>query len=110
MSGVQPDFAQDKVSSDPLMADIMEREADAWMVHPQVLVHFVEQHGDQGGLPIVTVDDIGVFIGFEHELERGTAEKAEALGIILVAVKDPTVEEIPVMVRLDKEAFQTIHP
>jgi hypothetical protein len=108
--GVEADLAEDEIAGDALVSDVMESKADARVAHAEVLIDFVEEDGDESGLPIVAMDDVGVFIGLEHELEGGAGEEGEAFGVIGVAVEDAAVEEIAVEMGFDEEAAQAVHP
>src|SRR5690349_815190 len=58
----------------------------------------------------MAMNDLRMFVGLEHELQRRPAKKGESFPIIMVAVKHAAVEEIAVQVRFDKETLEAIHP
>ena len=111
LPGVESHFPQQVLAPDPLVAYVVQRETHPRMMHPQLLIHLVEQHRHQGRLPVVAMNNIRMFVALEQELHRRPAEKSEAFSVIRVAVKDAPVEEIALRVGLDKEALQVIdHP
>ena len=91
------------------MAEVVKREADARVSHSKVLINFVKEHGHQSRLPIVAMNDVRMFVRFEHELERRAAKESEALDIVVVAVKDSAIEEVMMGVRIDEKTFQAFH-
>ena len=95
-------------SRDPLMPEVMDGVADPRVRHPGVLVYFIEQDGNQTGLPVVTMDDLRVFISFEHEFQCCAAEECKTRDIVVVSVKQSAVEEIVLRMRINEEAFQVV--
>src|SRR5690349_8829385 len=49
-----------------------------------------------------------MLIGFEHELHRRPAEESKSLDIILLTVKNATIEKVLSGVCVDKETLQTV--
>ncbi|OQB89622.1 MAG: hypothetical protein BWX86_02415 [Verrucomicrobia bacterium ADurb.Bin122] len=106
---VEPGGTQDVLAGEPLVGDVVQGEADARMAQAGLLVELVEHHGHERGLPVVAVDHVGVFAGFQHELQRGFAEEGETLVVVVVPVVNAPVEEILLRVRLDEEALPSMH-
>src|ERR1039457_964890 len=106
---VETGRAQDMLTGDALMLEVMQRVAHPRMSHPRVLIHLIEQHWHQAGLPIMAVNDVWVLVALEHELQRRTAEEGEALVVIHLPVKGAAVEEVMVGMRLDEEALAAMH-
>jgi len=73
--------------------------------HAEIFVPFEKQHRDQGGLPIMAVDDVGMLVGLEHELQGRPAEKGKAFRIVPVAVEGAPIEEISMRMGFDKKAL-----
>src|SRR6478736_733615 len=90
---IQAGGAQDVFPRDALMLQVVQREADARMRHAEVLINLVEQHRHEGGLPVVTVDDVGMLAALEHELQSGATEEGEALVIIHLTIEHAAVEK-----------------
>ncbi len=106
---VQPGGAQDVLPGDALVLEVVQRVAHPRMGHAHVLVHLVEQHRHQAGLPVVAVNDVRVLVALEHELQRGPAEEGEPLVVIHLPVEGAAVEEVVVGMRLDEEALAAVH-
>ncbi len=106
---VEAGRAQDVLPGDALMLEVVQRVTDPRMGHAQVLVHLVEQHRHQAGLPVVAVNDVRVLVALEHELQRGPAEESEPLVVIRLPVERAAVEEVLVGMRLDEEALAAVH-
>ena len=79
---VEPGGAQDVLPGDALVLKVVQGEANPRMRHAEVLVHLVEQHRHQAGLPVVAVDDVRVLVALEHELQRRPAEEREPLVVV----------------------------
>jgi hypothetical protein len=90
------------------MAEVVNREADTLVFHAVILVGFEKKHGDQGGLPVVAMDDVGPLVGFEHVLKSGFAEKGIAHNVVGIAIGGGAVEEIILRVGLNEEAFPSV--
>ena len=54
------------------------------------------------------MNDFGVLVALEHELEGGAAEEGVALGVVALAVESSAVEEIMRGVGLDEEALEAV--
>ena len=67
--------AQDVLPGDALMLEVMQRVAHPRMSHSQMLVHLIQQHRHQAGLPIMAVNDVRVLVALEHELQGGLAKE-----------------------------------
>ena len=106
---VETGRAQDMLPGDALVLEVMQSVTHPGMGHPHVLVHLVEQHRHQAGLPIVAVDDVRVLVALEHELECRPAEEGEPLVIIHLPVKRVPIEVVVVGMRLDEEALAAMH-
>jgi hypothetical protein len=91
------------------MPDVVQRVTHPGVCHPQTLIHFIEEHRDQGGLPVVAVDDVRMLVCLEQELQRRPTEKSESFSVIGLAVKDAAVEKIGRRTRIDEEALQAVH-
>src|SRR5206468_8145720 len=102
---IQARRAQQMLSGNTLVLQVVERITNAGMDHAQALVDLVEQHRRQRGLPIVAMDDVRVLVAPEHELQGGPAEKGKALVVIPLAVKHPAIEEIVLGVWFNEEAL-----
>src|SRR5262245_35348205 len=57
----------------------------------------------------MTMDDVGMLICLEHELQRGAGEESKSFDIIMMTVKDAAIEKIVVGMRIDEETFQSFH-
>ena len=100
--GIQMILAQHEIAGDTLVVNIVNGETHTRMGHAELAVGFVQQHRHQRALPVVHMNNIGMFAGLEHELERGLREKGEPLGIVLVAVHDAAAEKVFKEMRLDE--------
>src|SRR5689334_16907558 len=109
MRRVQAYLAKNEIIGDTLMTDVVQCVAHAWVGHTQVFVHFKEQRRNESGLPVVAMDDIRVLVQFQHQFERGAIEEGESRRIVVMSIKDATVEEMLFGVRLDKEAFHPVN-
>ncbi len=87
----------------------MNRETDPLVLHSGIFVHLEQQDGRQSRLPVVTVDDVGAFIGFQHVFQGSLAEEGEPHCIVVVPVGAGAVKEVIPRVRLDEEAFEPAH-
>ena len=74
---------QHPLAGQPLVAEVMHREADALLAHPDRLVDLVQQDRDQRRLPVVAVDDLRTLARLEHELERRLAKEREPADVIV---------------------------
>ena len=90
------------------MADIVQRVADPRMGHPQLVVDLIKQHRYQAGLPIVAMDDVGMLVALEHELQGCAGEECKALRVVALAVEAAAIEEIICRIGLDEEALQVV--
>src|SRR6266404_6571551 len=106
---VEAGSAQDALAANALVLEIMESVTDPRMGHAKPLKNFIKQHRHQSGLPVVAMDDVRVFVAFEHELESGTGKKSKALVIVSVTVENPPIEEVLIGMRLDEEAFAAMN-
>src|SRR5437773_6855338 len=97
--------AQDMLSGDSLVLQIVQGVTDAGLGHPDVLIDFIEQHGGQTALPIMAMNDVRALVALEHELERCPAEKSKPFVIIALAVKRPALKEVMIGVRFDEKTF-----
>jgi len=95
---------------DALVAHVVQGEANPRVRHAQTLVHLVEEHGHQSGLPIMAVDDLELPVGFEQELHRRPGKEGKALPVVALAVAHAADEEIVVRMGINEEAFQALHP
>ena len=70
--GRKPGLAEDVLAGKPLVAQVVEGEADPGVRHAQPLVNLEEQHGRQGGLPVmaVTIELISYCSGCRRILVR----------------------------------------
>jgi hypothetical protein len=109
MARIQTDLAQDVFAMNALVAKIVKGEADARMAHAEMLIDFVKQDGDERGLPVVAMDDVGMLVGLEHEFERCAGEESETLDVIMIAIEDAAIEKVVVGMRIDEKAFQPFH-
>ena len=75
------------------MAEVVHREADPLIAHPDRLIELVKQYGDEPRLPIVAVDDVRTLSGLQQELERRLAEEGKAVRIVMRAVDVAAVKE-----------------
>ena len=96
------------LSRDPLMPEVVEGVADPRVRHPNVFVHFIQEDGNQTGLPVVTMNDLRVFIRLEHEFQCCAAEEGKTRHIVVMSVKQSAVEEIVLRMRIYEEAFQIV--
>src|SRR4051812_8078770 len=103
---MQADLAQDVFARQSLVAEVVQRETNARMPHPEVLINLVKQHGDQRGLPIVTMDDLRMLVGLEHELKGRSREERKARIVIAMPIKNPPVEKLLRRMRLDEKTFK----
>src|SRR6266705_6359209 len=108
MPGIQSYLPQDMLSRDPLMPEVVEGVADPRVRHPNVFVHFIQEDGNQTGLPVVTMNDLRVFIRLEHEFQCCAAEEGKTRHIVVMSVKQSAVEEIVLRMRIYEEAFQIV--
>ena len=106
---VETGGAQDMLTGDALVLEVMQRVANPRVSHAHPLVHLVEQDRDQPRLPVVAMNDVGVFVALEHELQRRLAEERKALVVVALPVKRAAMEEVLVGVRLDEEALSPVH-
>ena len=109
MARIQSDLAQDVFTVDALVAEVVKGEADARMAHAKMLIDFVKEDGDERGLPIVTMDNVGMLVGLEHELQRGAGEESETFDVVMMAVKNAAIEKIVMGMRVNEETFQPFH-
>src|SRR5437016_13584210 len=58
----------------------------------------------------MAMDDLRMFVCFEHEFHRRAAKEGESFAVVMVAVKNATVEEISIQMWLNEETFQAVHP
>ena len=105
----QPGGPQHVLAGHALVAEVVDGVAHPRVGHPGVLVHLVEQHRHQPGLPVVAMDDVGSPAGLVHELQGGLAEEGEPGGVVGVAVEVPAVEEVVRRVRVDEVAAPAVH-
>src|SRR5580765_1419273 len=91
MPRIQSNLPQDLLAVNSLMPDIVQRVAHPRACHSQTLVHFIEEYRNQGGLPIVAVEDVRMLVRFEHELQGRPTQKSNSFSIIRLAVKDAPV-------------------
>src|SRR5206468_12751005 len=110
MPGIQSYLPQDMLSRDPLMPEVVEGVADPRVRHPNVFVHFIQEDGNQTGLPVVTMNDLRVFIRLEYEFQCCAAEEGKTRHIVVMSVKQSAVEEIVLRMRVYEEAFQVADP
>jgi len=104
-SRVQAHQPNHMVPSHTLMHDVVDGVANPRVGHAEIFVPFEKQHRDQGGLPIMAVDDVGMLVGLEHELQGRPAEKGKAFRIVPVAVEGAPIEEISMRMGFDKKAL-----
>jgi len=109
MSRTQTDLAQNMFTVDALVGDVVKGEADARVAHAEVLIGFVKEYGHERGLPVMTMDDVGMLVRFEHEFQGGAGEESESFDIVMMAVKNTAIEKIVVGVRIDEETSQAFH-
>ena len=57
----------------------------------------------------MTMDDIGMLIGLEHELQRCAGEESESFDVVMMAIEDAAIEKVVVRMRVDEETFQSFH-
>ena len=69
---IQPGCPEDRLAGRTLMREVVDRVADALVLHPELRIDLEEQDGDEGGLPIVAMDDVGPAIRAQHEFQRGS--------------------------------------
>ena len=105
---VQAGGAEDVFSRHALMLHVVQRETDTRMLHAEMLINLVEQHRHEGGLPVVTVDHVGMLATLEHELQRGATEESEALVVVLLAVERAAVEKIVIAVCVNEVALAPV--
>jgi len=74
-----------------------------------VLVNFVEQYWHQARLPVMTVNNIRVFVALQHELQRRSAKKRKPLIVIGLPIKCPSVEKVMGGMWFDKETFTPVN-
>src|SRR6516225_7275327 len=58
----------------------------------------------------MAMDNVRMLVALEEKFHCCSAKKGESLPVVVVAIKYAAVEKVPIEVRLDKEAFQAIHP
>jgi hypothetical protein len=100
---------QNVFAMDALVAEIVQRETNPWVAHAEVLIDFAKEHRHERGLPVMTMNNIGMLIRLEHEFERGPAEESESFNIIMMSIKDPAIEKVVVRMRIDEKTFQPFH-
>jgi hypothetical protein len=74
------------------------------VVHPDAVIDLPKQNRDEGGLPIMAVDDGWALTRFQQELDCGPAKECKAHRIIVGSVKNPTIKEIIVRMGLNEVA------
>jgi len=109
MSRTQTDLAQNMFTVDALVGDVVKSEADARVAHAKVLIGFVKEYGHERGLPVMTMDDVGMLVRLKHEFQRGAGEESESFDIVMMAVKNAAIEKVVVGVRIDEETSQAFH-
>ena len=57
----------------------------------------------------MAMDNVGVLVAFEHELECCPAKKSKSLVIVPVTVENPPIEEVLIRMRFDEEAFAAMN-
>src|SRR5271169_5972207 len=90
------------------MPEVVQGVTNAGMGHAVILVNIKEEYRHDTRLPVVTVDNVGMLVRLEHKLKGRPAEKSKPLGIILMTVKNSSVEEVPVRMGFDKETFSSM--
>ena len=62
MGWVQTNLAEDVFTMDALMSQVVQGEADSRVAHAKMLINFVKEDGNECGLPIMTMDDVGMLV------------------------------------------------
>ena len=104
-SGIQTHLAEHEIPGHALMLHIVQGVANPGVSHSHIFVHVIEEYRNQPGLPVMTVDDVGMLAGLEHEFQRRPAKEGEALGVVLMTVIHTPIEEILVRMWFDKKTF-----
>ena len=63
-------------------------------MHSLEFIDLVKHDRYQARLPVVTVDDIGALVGFEHEFQRSPAKKGHAHIVVPTAIEGPPVKKV----------------
>ena len=92
------------------MAEVVNRQTDTLIAHPELLIELKQQDRDQGRLPIVAMNDVRTLTGHQHELQRRLAEERKPCNVVICAVQMPTLKEALPRVRLDEEALAAVDP
>ena len=108
-SRTQADLAKDLFAVNPLMAEVVKCETDPRVAHAEVLIDLVKEHGDERRLPVMAMNNVGMLVRFEHELQCCPAEKGETFRVIMMTVEDASIEKAVVGMRIDEETFQALH-
>src|SRR5207247_8869756 len=108
MPGIQSYLPQGMLSRDPLMPEVVEGVAEPRVRQPSVFVHFIQEDGNQTGLPVVTMNDLRVFISLEHEFQCCAAEEGKTRHIVVMSVKQSEVAEIVLRIRIFEEVFNIV--
>src|SRR5208283_1543725 len=91
-----------------LMLEVVQGITYAGMGHAITLVHIKEKYRHDSSLPVVAMDYVGMLVGLEHKLKGRPAEKSKPLGIIIMAVKNTSIKEVFLGMRLNKKTFSSV--
>src|SRR5208337_2929921 len=83
-------------------------KTDAGMGHAITLVHIKEKYRHDSSLPIVTMDYVGMPVRLEHKLKGRPAEKSKPFRIIVMTVKNTSIEEVLLRMGFDKKTFSSV--
>ena len=59
-----------------------------------VLIVNIVINGDKGTLPVVGVDDVGLYVEMLHHFENGTGEESISFCVIVISVKTEIALEV----------------
>src|SRR5664279_6290491 len=87
-----------------LVREVVDRQTDPLLVHPDVLVDLEEEYRHERGLPVVAMDDLGTTVCAQHELQSRLREKGKPRGVVVEPVQLTAIEEFILGVRVDEKA------
>ena len=84
----------------------MDRKQRADMIEPvTVTVYSLQIDNRKRGLPVVTMEKIGIIIEITHHLENGSREESETFAVVEKAVKPLSLEIILVVDEIESDPF-----
>ena len=110
VTGFEAALAQDERIGHALVADVVQGVAHPRMAHAHGLIHLVQEHGQQAGLPVMAVDDVGLATGLEHILQHRAGEKSEACRVVVMPIVGAAIEKVLRRHRLDEQTGDVVHP